>query len=142
MLRKSETRRERIQLERQGTQLQALNGLGAPVKRLILCDSSGALLEATGIPPGGKTALAPSGKRSSADAPLRELSDALNVNTLGSPASPGLVSLLRPNTYLAELEGNPFIENGLGAKSAGSRTTAHALVYGVLEPEPEAGAHP
>jgi len=44
------------------------------------------------------------------------------------------VPFLRPNTYIAELDANPFIENGLGAKAQSARTKSHALVYGTLDP--------
>jgi hypothetical protein len=45
-------------------------------------------------------------------------------------------SYLTTNTYLAELETNPFIENGLGPKAASARTKSHSVVYGLLEPSP------
>jgi hypothetical protein len=40
-----------------------------------------------------------------------------------------------PNSYLAVLEGNPFIENALGAAASPLRTKSSAVVFGILEPD-------
>jgi len=44
---------------------------------------------------------------------------------------------LMPGTYLATLDGNPFIENALGSASSPKRTKSSAVVFGILE-SPEA----
>ena len=40
---------------------------------------------------------------------------------------------LQPNTYIAVLDGNPFIENALGAASSPKRTRSACVVFGILE---------
>jgi len=40
---------------------------------------------------------------------------------------------LRPGSYIAELDRNPFLENGLGAKVKPERLRSSAVVYGILE---------
>ena len=40
---------------------------------------------------------------------------------------------LLPGTYVAELEGNPFVENALGPAASPKRTRTTAVVYGVLD---------
>ena len=40
---------------------------------------------------------------------------------------------LRPGTYIAVLDGNPFIENALGQAARAKRTQSTAVVYGILD---------
>jgi hypothetical protein len=59
------------------------------------------------------------------------------LGSLGyAPSPPGDESLnyLQPGTYLAVLEGNPFVENALGAAASAKRTRSSAVVYGILDP--------
>jgi len=41
---------------------------------------------------------------------------------------------LLPDTYIAVLDGNPFIENALGSASSPKRTKSSAVVFGILDP--------
>jgi hypothetical protein len=41
---------------------------------------------------------------------------------------------LLPNTYIAVLDGNPFIENALGVTASAKRARSSAIVFGVLDP--------
>jgi hypothetical protein len=45
--------------------------------------------------------------------------------------STNAAAYLLPGTYLAELEGSPFLETGFGDRS--TRTRSRAFVYGVLD---------
>jgi hypothetical protein len=41
---------------------------------------------------------------------------------------------LLPNSYIALLNENPFIENGLGSASSPKRTKSSAVVFGLVDP--------
>ena len=131
-LRKAETRRERLEIESQNGQTTVVNGLGATIKSLWLADGGSHVFVATNIPAGQKILLAASMdtlKKDEQSGPrgLLEKCGAQGDISDGTP-------FLQPNTYVAELDGNPFIENGLGAKAQSARTKSHAVVFGTLEP--------
>jgi hypothetical protein len=131
-LRKAETRRERLELESANGQLTAVNGLGAPIERLWLADGASRIYLATNVPAGQKVTLSATGTSLRKD-------DQLGVRTLLEKCGPqanltGATSYLLPNTYIAELAGNPFFENGLGPRAQAARTKSHAVVYGTIEP--------
>jgi hypothetical protein len=135
-LRKSETRRERLQLDHADGQLFAINGLGAPIRRLWLADASGNILLATNLAAGQKAALAPGAANLKV---TDKLGPKLFLERVGWTAqneeSCGTFpAYLLPGTYLAELEANPFLDNGLGAKAKSARVKQRAVVYGLLEP--------
>jgi hypothetical protein len=135
-IRKSETRRERIQLESDGNEQSVVNGLGAPIQSLWVCDSAGRIYTASDIAPGSKTQLKPFSSSSASPAVL-ETSKRLDLKRLWDLNSANAVSHLSPNSYIAELKGNPFLENGLGAKAKSARTKAKSVVYGLLETNPQ-----
>ena len=129
-LRKSEIRRERLQVENVNGQITVVNGLGAPIQSLWLADGEWHVYTAKNIPAGQKASLSMS-------------KDALRDDKLGARmllekcgAAVNLAnaeSYLQPNTYIAELDSNPFLENGLGPKAQTARTKSHAVDYGLLE---------
>src|SRR6185369_17577401 len=61
-LRKSEIRRERLQVENLNGQLTVVNGLGAPIRSLWLADGAGQIYTATNIVAGQKANLSPTTK--------------------------------------------------------------------------------
>ena len=130
-LRKSETRRERLELENVNGQLSVVNGLGAPIQTLWLADGDSRIYTITNLAAGQKVFLPASTtslKRSEeygARALLEKCGPQANLTDA--------TTFLRPNTYIAELEANPFLENGLGPKAKTARTRSHAVVYGILE---------
>jgi hypothetical protein len=131
-LRKTETRRERLEIENVNGQLTVVNGLGAAIQTLWLADGQSHVYTLTNIAAGQKISLGAS------TTPLKK-DEQLGVRTLlekcGAQANlTDATTFLLPNTYIAELNGNPFLENGLGPKAQTSRTKAHAVVYGMLEP--------
>ena len=131
-LRKSETRRERLEFETQNGQTIIVNGLGATIKNLWLADSGSHVFMATNISAGQKFTLA-------ASTTLLKKEEQLGAHSLlekcGAQAdiSDG-TQFLQPNTYVAELETNPFFENGLGSKAQSARTKSRAVVFGTLAP--------
>ena len=130
-LRKSETRRERLEIETQSGQTMVVNGLGATIKNLWLADGSSHVFMATNIPAGQKILLAASTQVLQKDEQLgpKGVLDGCGAAASITDGTP----FLRPNTYVAELDANPFIENGLGVKAQSARTKSHAVVYGTLE---------
>ncbi|MBC8094764.1 MAG: hypothetical protein H7Y43_03020, partial [Akkermansiaceae bacterium] len=136
-LRKAETRRERIQIEGTGSQTSIVNGLGAPIRSLWLADRSGQIFSATNIPAGQKARLAVFSETPKVTQRLgaRALSEKFGFAQSGELPATNAVTYLLPGTYIAELEANPFLENGLGAKAKSARTKARSIVYGILESE-------
>jgi hypothetical protein len=135
-LREAGTRRERIQVVNENGQLQVLNGLGAPIKSLWVADANMNFYEADNVAAGQKAGLIlskppPTREKSGANGLLDAISFAAHTDSLNDQAA----KYLLPNTYIAVLDGNPFIENALGAASSPKRTKSSAVVFGILETE-------
>ena len=133
-LRKSESRRERLQLENDAGQMAVVNGLGAPIKLLWLADAGGKIYRAGNIAAGQKAGLMVSSRV--------EATNQLGVGSLfhdaGFTARPETFTnnpekYLLPGTYIAQLDGNPFVENALGTAASPKRTRTAAVVYGSLD---------
>jgi hypothetical protein len=132
-LRKSETRRERITVQKlPDGRVTVVNGLGADIQLLWLRDDKGRLFKGEGLKAGLNVPLqTEKGDPFGATTLLSALyqgswvaaHDALMNNTAGQ---------IRPNTYLAVLAEAPFIETGL-AKPGKYR--ARQTIIGVLAPE-------
>ena len=133
-LRKSETRRERIQVVNENGKLQIVNSLGAPIKTLWFADVDMKIYEANNVAAGEKGALILSPQSSTAEKSGGEglLHDITFVAHPDSFSS-SIGKYLLPNAYIAVLDGNPFIENALGSASRPKRTKSSAVVFGSLE---------
>jgi hypothetical protein len=134
-LRKSEIRRERLELETQNGELKIVNGLGATIKSLWFAAADGKIYQAANIPAGQKFTLIPSSQTHTTEqlgAPglRRDLGFAPRSDAPPADAE----KYLLPGTYLATLDGNPFLENALGAASSPQRTISAAVVFGILDP--------
>jgi predicted small integral membrane protein len=135
-LRKSETRRERIQVLKENGRLQIVNSLGAPIKSLWLADKDMNVYWATSVAAGEKGGLmlskrAPSREKLGVNGLLRDLTFTARSDSLDENAGRYLV----PNTYIAVLDGNPFIENALGSAASPKRTRSSCVVFGIIETE-------
>lgn len=134
-LRKTETRRERLQVVAENGKLEIVNGFGTPIKSLWLADAGGKIYSASNIPAGQKMALSASGNSSvSAQLGASGLNQDFgftlaHMDDLSSSAQ----KYLLPNTYIAALDGNPFIENALGASASAKRTRTSGIVFGILD---------
>jgi hypothetical protein len=133
-VRKSETRRERLEFSEAGNQHTVVNGLGATVRTLWFKDVEGRLFTATGIPAGQTAILTPSSNSSAGGGGARSLLPRIGAIQVDEIVSTNAPSYLMPRTYIAELEANPFLENALGPKAKSARTKSRCVVYGVLEP--------
>lgn len=133
-LRKSETRRERIQIVSENGKFQIVNGLGAPIKSLWIADADMNCYSASNVAAGQKSELIrlpqpPSPENSGAAGLLRKIGFAAHVDALKEASGHSL----QPNTYIAVLDGNPFMENALGSAASPKRTKSSAVVFGILE---------
>jgi hypothetical protein len=134
-LRKSNTSRERVEVSNENGSLQIVNGLGAPIRSLWLADANMNFYEANNVPAGQKTALIPAKQSQSLEKSgptglKRDLGfGAEGADKLGS----GAQKYLMPNTYIAVLDGNPFIENALSSHPNPKHTRSVSVVFGILE---------
>ncbi len=130
ILRKSEPRRERIQLRRRNGSLEAVNGLGVDLITLCVADDDGRLYRADGLLAGASVRLDAAGEEAAGgpDA-LRDLyrGDLPNL-LLRLQQDPG--RYLQPGTWLAVAEGSPFIEVGLEDLDS---ETSKAVIYGISQ---------
>jgi len=139
-LRKSETRRERLQVEGHAGQWDAVNGLGAPIKTLWFADAGGKIYRAENVPAGQRASLVAASGTANSGSPgveglLHEIGFAADKDFLGDNAK----KYLLPGTYIARLDGNPFIENALGPAASPKRTQSAAVVYGIFEASDDSG---
>lgn len=129
MVRKSETRRERLQVTRdEAGDVVAVNGLGAPITKLAVADETGAVYEAQDVAPGAKVTLAKASWQASGRYSVRGIY--LQQWTSGMVSARDPATLLAPMTYVAVLDGAPFIERGLERVK---KMRSEAVVYGLLE---------
>ena len=127
-LRKSEPRRERLKVRRDASGLTVVNGLGADIRRLTLADHDGRLYVGTDIAAGSEAALEPQGIQAGGG-PLRAFFQGDWEDMI--PALAGNPTrFLRPGAYVADLDGNPFVEHGLADAVP---TNCLTVVYGILE---------
>lgn len=134
-LRKSETRRERLQVQRQADgRVNVLNGLGGDILTLWLRDENGRLFKGEGLKAGQNATLA----LHAGGASINPLPDKLSGLYHGSwvAAHDALVTgpdtYLGNRTYLAVMAEAPFIEVGLAKPG---HTRARQTIIGVLASE-------
>ncbi|MBO0725202.1 MAG: hypothetical protein J2P52_06355, partial [Blastocatellia bacterium] len=134
--RKSETRRERLTIRRQGDgAISVVNGLGANVRALWLADRDGKVYSASDVRAGAAAKLSPAPLTLAGnEAGLRELFTSNDWLGKMNQITANPRSFLAPGCYLAALDASPFVEEGLkGVKTRKGR----ALVYGVSAPAVE-----
>jgi len=128
-LRKSETRRERLNIrqEANGT-VSLVNGLGAQISQIWWADGRGKIHSATNVPAGAQAALQATGEQATGlPSALRETFSQDWLTQFKTFAEQPQ-AVLMPNSYLAVLNGSPFVEEGL--KNVKTRK-ARNLVYGI-----------
>ncbi len=133
-VRKAETRRERIQVLNEGGKLQIINSLGAPIKSLWVADADLNCFAANHVAAGDKAPLGLVATLNAAKAGPGGLLHDLGFAAVPGDSGDAAAKYLRPNTYIAVLEGNPFLENALGSASSARRTQSSCIVFGILEP--------
>jgi hypothetical protein len=108
LFRKSEPRRERIELRHRNGGVFAVNGLGAPVARLWIEDRNGVTYYAANIPAGAEARVTPA---AAPDTPLQLRS--LYAGSWFDISQQGAANRLLPGSYLAQLSSTLFVESGL-----------------------------
>ena len=134
-MRRSEERAERLVVTELGEgSVEVVNALGVPIRRLSLRDGRGCAYEAEDVRPGEKRLLSGQASAAPAKGSAREQVRALyRADAPGWGITPLLkkgAETLRPTarTYVALLEGCPFLENPLGYRAV--KESAQALVAG------------
>ncbi len=136
MVRRCETRRERLTLNQLGDGgLGVVNGLGKRIKRLWLCDHGGRLFQGEDLEPGQERRLNldPTGRSTTTLGELRSMyvNDWLTrIREAGR--TPG--RLLVPGSYLAELEAAPFFECPVANPA---ELKEESVVFGLLKGDGE-----
>jgi hypothetical protein len=124
-LRKSEPRKERLSVTWKGGTPTVVNSLSADINQLWLADARGNIFESTNLRAGQRAEL-------QRIAGMQTVIDYVNTDFLLSthkdtPES-DYPKNLAPGTYLAQMDGSPFMENPIGS----GQLKTHALVFGVL----------
>lgn len=127
-LRKTEARRERLNIRQTRNDVTLVNGLGAEIEKLWWADANGILYSAENISAGAQAKLQATQMKASGTA--SSLREAYTGNWLENFQAFGNKpqTVLMPNSYLAVLKGAPFVEEGL--KNVKTRSERN-LVYGV-----------
>jgi hypothetical protein len=130
LVRKSETRRERLTITRQPDgAYEIVNGLGAKIESLWLTDTRGSLLYASDIEAGAARRLAASDKKyGRGEVSMLRLTFGRNWLTAISDAENKPQELVAPGHYLAVLDGAPFVEAAMTNLRA---RRARTVVYGI-----------
>jgi len=138
-LRRSETRSERLVVRETAAGLEVVNALGAPIRLLLLCDSRGHVYDGSNLATGEKRLLQSTGLRR-ANAPLLGdfLGDAAakatdigwHIESVVRQMQPGVANQFSPEpaSYIALLDGAPFIENPLAGQR--NKDSARSIVAG------------
>jgi len=131
MVRKSETRRERLTMARSGDgSLSVVNGLGVSIRNLWLADEVGIIYTGSGIAAGASANLQMTNQHI-ATGNIGGLRKAFAEDwiSLVQRAATGS-DLVRPRSYVADIDACPFLEEGL----KGVKEKKHeARVYGIMK---------
>ena len=132
-LRKSETRRERLQVQRlPDGRVTVLNGFGADVQTLWLRDEKGRLFKGEGLKAGLNMPLRD--EKAEPFNPSRTMAALYQGSWVlaHDAVMAGPAGQLRPNSYLAVMAEAPFIETGLANPG---KARARQTIIGLLAPE-------
>lgn len=132
-VRKSESRRERVQFEKQADgSWAAVNGLGSTIESLAFKDEDGMIWRTQGLDAGSKAIMSVDSK--TAENPNQEIFRNMyqHGNWVRQLAQSFKLKDLPPGWYYAELEAAPFMESGLKARA---KSTLGSVVFGILSPE-------
>lgn len=110
--RRVETRRERLEIRREGADLAVTNGLGQAIGHLLIADAQGLVYEARQVAAGAEVRVKPTGSEVGDDGHLPQRFD------FGQPATISRLAghpqdALSPGTYAAVLDGGSMIQPAL-----------------------------
>ena len=130
-VRRTETRRERLTVQQDGNgQVTIVNGLGAPIKELWVADARGNVHKSGRVEAGASATLARDSQLKPSGSPT-SLRGAFSSDWIDLGSSPeNAIRMLRPGTYVANMENAPFLEEGLkGVKEKRS----DSVVFGIMK---------
>ncbi|HNV69926.1 MAG TPA: hypothetical protein PKO06_09525 [Candidatus Ozemobacteraceae bacterium] len=137
-IRKNETRRERLTVSASDhAGMTVVNGLGAPIRSLYVAREDGIVFSGSDIPAGKEARLQPTSFTVGATARQMDyFRGSFTTDWLGLPGrlTTDRLNFLRHNTYLAELDGCPFIEKGLDDIET---VKAESVVFGIMKRDGE-----
>jgi len=126
--RKSEPRRERLNVRREGDRITVVNGLGADIKQLWWAERDGRVYSAENLQAGAGASLKPTDLRTRGEvAGLREAFRSEWWERIKQYKEKPL-DALEAGCYLATLDSSPFLEEGLRGNVSRKALT---IVYGV-----------
>ncbi len=131
MIRRSETRRERLTVTRSSDgSLSVVNGLGVPIKSLWLADEKGVVYTGSNIAAGASAIVDMTQDHIVTGKPgaLRRAFEGDWISL--ARRAPSSSDLVLPGTYVADLDGCPFLEEGLKGVR---QKRCEARVYGINE---------
>jgi hypothetical protein len=127
--RKSEHRRERLPLRQRGSDLAAVNGLGARIEKLWVATEDGAVYSASNVEAGAEARLARMAVPVKPSTDPSQLYDADGWATYVDRLARDPQIVLRPGTYVAILAKSPFADAPL---ERATEMTSSGAVIGVL----------
>lgn len=133
LLRKSERRRERVEITRTDGGLAVVNGLGADIRNLWVADGDGKVYAASGISMGKQITLSAAEKNLRAPSVANRLASfyaGANWQVSAVAPSNAPAQLLAPGTYVALLDSCPFMEKALSGKA---RENTRSVILGFWE---------
>jgi hypothetical protein len=131
-LRKVESRLERIQTIIKPDGAYALNGLGAPIRYLLMADDKGALYEASDVAPGEQIMIRKTGGKSGGGKDvLRSLGQGMEYPDMYSSLTNAPAQYIRPSSYVALLDKSLFLSQGRSDKADLKES---CVVYGIMAP--------
>ncbi len=127
-VRKSEPRRERLTVRREGSEITVVNGLGAEIKQLWWAEPDGRVYSAENLQAGAGVSLKLTDLRTRGDvAGLREAFRSEWWNRIKQYQQKPL-DVLEAGCYLATFDSSPFLEEGLRGNVSRKALT---VVYGI-----------
>ena len=128
VVRKSEPRRERLNVRREGSAITVVNGLGAEIKQLWWAEPDGRVYSAENLQAGAGASLKLTDLRTRGEvAGLREAFRSEWWDRIKQyPQKP--LEVLEAGCYLATLDSSPFLEEGLRGNVSRKALT---VVYGI-----------
>ncbi|MEM7235431.1 MAG: hypothetical protein AAF517_24880, partial [Planctomycetota bacterium] len=109
----------------------ALNGLGATIQKLTVCDHQGEIYEATNLAPGSSVKLTRTERTASGShSALRDVYESTRWERAAKDVREEPEKYLQPGRYIATLGRSPFLKSALGGASNEDLKT---VVYGIYK---------
>lgn len=132
-LRSIQTRRERINLIRTGSEIELLNGLGADIDEIMVRDFDGSCYSARTVRSGARASLKKETVKEAKNiAPIDVFNSGWYAQAINMKKDPG--RYLEPGQYLASVKKSPFFSQSF---EKDAEINASSLILGVMKVEAE-----